>query len=1110
MSMIKLIKGCVLPSQEKRTPEELKSIRTAEQVLEHDDLNSEKTNTNFLKKGFGKMTKKMSELTSSFTTDEAAFRDVIRDVYDPTKINTSISHDNTLLKSAYKTLGEDKVVKQKFLTWRTAKRLISNFERLGYDKLAIADTVEYKGQLLKDNNLTVDDFIKRIKDTYKIIGDEITQYAPMMETLKRLNDLAQRKIDKLNSKDPSLLKDLVGDITDPLSVMDSVIHKLVESKELGHGKYVENLFGVDIDTIIANPRYYDAAAHHIMNSYYNQAVLHDVVIKNNINNEFANEIIKGNFSFKNVDEEYIKQLDENHPLKDAYKSVITIINSSPINQKIFSNIHSEGQDLNTSLAAAVKLIATNSLTKNNPFLRNKRYLTIIKNNRETMPELNKLIDAQNFDLQKLSSELSELNKQTGNKISSNISGINDYLVMWSKADALKQELIKEKYTNIDGVLESIRTKYPGYSFVTKNGTKVMDVNGNFSDIETIKNRSFGHVIDITNPKLIMDDIVSIKNIQENGAGKLAELISTGEISLVPEKNVNFINKYKKTLADRGGFKQLGKLGSMFSKWTLFSPINYPGYLLTTQVFGNFGHTFMADPAAFKHWPKFAKEIKNAWKSDYHKIENEDMRKIIELLTGKEGTSLHQLSESEMNSIGDDLDNIGESFKKIEESSDTEESKTKQMKNVLKTYFKSTAKVSNIVEMVSRGSMAFEILNKQRTGKPLPSTANKYRVEHLWDFDPHTAAVRMANDTHIDYGNLPEWVRKWSQISPFMSFKVGSAQNMIRWYHNTYRAVADAIKGNGDWRTANTYLARGAVAIAWRAGVAALIWNTIMVATGALSEEERKDNNEKYSGSLFNTIANKFGLGLDTNVYLPGTGLKPIDSLLRIGKVNQKYDVFQSIEGMVYEPAKALSDNGVTGAADKMAGIFSEGLSPIFKTPVELALGGGTLRVDGYHAPSSESTATERLTSKIAAFIGASKLVTSVYDIALDRNTSIHSPEAYSVNKWGRRLTEQERSGQSGIEYDAKKIIANNMYRWNVEGTVEAIRQYEHILETTGKYSRQQINQKIRSAIQYHTLSNSVNRNPEFVSKLSVEERKDLQNSINKQQEFLNQIGWGQW
>lgn len=43
----------------------------------------------------------------------------------------------------------------------------------------------------------------------------------------------------------------------------------------------------------------------------------------------------------------------------------------------------------------------------------------------------------------------------------------------------------------------------------------------------------------------------------------------------------------------------------------------------------------------------------------------------------------------------------------------------------------TTKVASIIEMVSRGSMAYEVLAKKRAGKVfMPPTANKHRTEHL--------------------------------------------------------------------------------------------------------------------------------------------------------------------------------------------------------------------------------------------------------------------------------------------------------------------------------------------------------------------------------------------
>lgn len=72
----------------------------------------------------------------------------------------------------------------------------------------------------------------------------------------------------------------------------------------------------------------------------------------------------------------------------------------------------------------------------------------------------------------------------------------------------------------------------------------------------------------------------------------------------------------------------------------------------------------------------------------------------------------------------------------------------------------------------------------------------------------------------------------------------------------------------------------------------------MVALGVLSPEKRKQLNEQNKSNILNSLFGKMGIHLDNNFYIPGTGVKMVDSVFRLNKGNQKGDVFADPEAMI--------------------------------------------------------------------------------------------------------------------------------------------------------------------------------------------------------------------
>lgn len=1074
---------------------------------------------------------------------DAAYYDAYRACYDSNKVKIRMIEMNRRLAKANSHLAGNP----------EAQNLAKGYKRIRIALAEARDIAErYPGEAMPEETKNLPEFIALNEDLVKKGKPALTleQFIDVYSEMKNirenaiasddalsnyhaaLNELANEKLEKIRKLDERVFNDLIGKYTNDLDAMDNIIIKLRGNKVANVGSFYKHIFGVDVQVDINSVAGFDMIAHHMIDSWIASMELTNLILHDQPTDELKTilEAERKNALGKSVpiDMKYVEGLEDGHPLKDTFKRLLrqaTGDGSQEAKERLNKILEeSQGEELFGNLEELARINMHEKLKAefgimNDPVLRNK-----VRNNRERYPELHKYVTNKfNYDVSKISQEINELMGTTKEGVAVNPTLMHEHVIIERTVKELKKQILMERNKNHEEVINAIKEKLGDYTFVTPTGTKIFNTSGRIEDMKDNK-EVFGHIADLTDPGLLMKDVIVAKQIQDQGYSALVSKLIDGDVILVSRKQAETMAYIKNELTKKSNNHMLRKANKIFSMYTLFNPVMYPGYALTTQIFGNIGHTMMADPTAFRHWPTFLKELKKAWNGDYEAIQDPDVREIIKSLMTTENGSIHNMAAEDWTESG--FENVLSQLERIQLEKMSDSEAINFVKKNWNKWMGNSIKAASIIEMISRGSMAYEILRKKRMGKQyLPPTANKHRVEHLWGLDDHLAAVRLANDTHIDYGSAHPLVRRLGPFAPFLSFKVGSSMNMARMFANTYRETAAALQGHGDWRVARSHMSRGAVGVVWRAGVAATIWNSIMVAVGAYGEEQRKRDNGYLNGNIFNELFGKvLPWDLDKGIYLPGTPFRAINKIFRIGKANQKWDVFQTAEGMIPGLDKQWRDaikksGAVEGIGKTMAAQYVSGLTPMIKSPLEYALGGGTLYESGYVARRPEISGTESLAIKAASFVGMGTLVREGIYWKEGVDSEYKDEAAYRIKDWKTAYDALDRTEIDNEKYSTAKMLSSSMAHMNTGMTLEYIAAYEHLIrkeseqrkkEGKSGYSDGMIHDKVRQAIARNTLAYKAKNHHDWTRKLTRTQLDQLRESIKREKLFLDTLGFGRW
>lgn len=1069
--------------------------------------NNKITNTEFSKKimtGF-------SDYVRWYTKD-AKYVDALKDIYDRDKIRKRFGSHANDIKKIYKPIEGNEQLMKTYFQYQEIRRNIRNIK--GMENSDVLNVLEYKQWRSTNMDKSVDDYRSFLNKKLKDYEKAITSNAQLSEVHRGMNKHYSDMIAEIAKIDPELVNKLSGgENMDPMSIVDQIVNNMRSFKDVKPlNEFYKKTLGVDMKVAVDNPNFLDLITTHMVDMYHKQAMLHKTFMDGNINDKLR-DIVKG-MDTKEINKDFINKLPEDNAFKQAWNEALMKIDSRPEFRRIAKKYSDLGNLSDFEIVSkTLNEIASIELMESSNFRNNKSFINFMESRKNNYPELYKLSQNRSFDSEKALEELSRYNKEKGVNYEFDNTSINNALEIKALRDSLKTKLREETFNRAKDVIKELKNKFPNYTLVTRNGTAPFGVEMDEKDISK-NDETLGHLVDLTNPDLLVNDITDMMNLQANGQEALIKMIEEGKINLIPKDQAESLSRVKKLINANVSHFKLNKLNKIFSETTLFAPWNIPGYMLGTQIWGNLGHTMMADPAAFKHWGKMVGNLRKIFTLetdpitgkkkvfyDYDKIENEDERKIIKLLTTSEGSSILGMTSDDFAFLNDP--------EFLADMVEIENSRSqKKLTSVWNKWMKNATTAVTFVEAVSRGSMALEILQKQRKdGVYIPPTANKLRVDHLWGIDPHLAAVRVANDTHIDYANLHPIIRKIGRWAPFFSYIGGSTVNMSRQVFNTYNAVREATK-TGNWKTANSYLGRGAVAVAWRMGIAATIWGTVMVALGVLSPEKRQQLNEQNKSNILNSLFGKMGIHLDNNFYIPGTGVKLVDSALRLNKGNQKGDVFADPEALIPGLDDYWRKDGLKGATMLAAGKIAGRMSPIIKTPIEMAMGGGSITETGYIAPRQGQSYFETVTSKLAAFAGLGTITRTAFDMAHGSPNDFRSDAAYDVNKFS---TQFYNENQDQDLQEAKIALTDRMRHMDPDGTTDAVAAYEKVLAEEGK-TPSQIHSSIRNIFDSHSLANMLNKDKDgkLTAGMSQDELKRLQKAIQAQNQFYNTLGYGRW
>lgn len=1101
------VNACALFIEDNYTKEEKQLTSMANKEM---STKKEKTNTEFYKLNRAK--NKMRNAWRRFTTEDAAVADLMADASDNSKILDRWALIANKIKRAMAPISANKEAMKIYGDYKTATSLLYAAKEFGPE--GVNKLKEWRQYISMQPNGDYDGFVKYWSGIKEKTEQQIATYDNLRQVQAGMNRIALDSINELKRMDINTYNKLVPNAVHPSEVMaaiDAKIRLAGENKMLK--EFYNGTLGIDIDVVLDNPNFTDLINHHVLDMYKAGLMLHNRVVKENINEELLKEIDGITSNVKEITPEYIQKLPSDNQLRKGYMEAVNEFYLNTSNKELLTN--AEGKTIFEKMENAMKLISAKKLLEDNKFLMNVKNRGIITQNKELMPNLKSLIDGKNYDPMALHSEIKNLSDITSNDYTLTNSSVNSSTLAMNFIKELKLELNKHIKSNAEEYMVELQQRFPNHTFVTTNGTRILDMNNKIQDIE--KNKEIlGHVVDLANANLLLDDAITMKLVQDQGAEALRNMVLEGKINLIPKTQADTLSRIKNEVATEVksfGFRGLNKL---FNMSTLFAPWNLPGYIVGTQVWGNIGHTMMAFPEAMRNWPKMFKHIKEAitWEDkiidgktkkrmsfDYDKITDEDARKIIELATTSEGSSLLSINMEDFSFLEDPQ--LAELLNKKELEEGDSQALGKLISKKWYGWMRTGTKIVGLIEAVSRTSMAMEVLNKRKKGKEyIPSTANRERVAHLWGINDHLAAMRVANDTHIDYRNLPPVIKKMGGLFPFVTYKVGSTINMGRQYTNIYKSVKEAMR-SGDWKTAKSYLGHGAISTAWRAGIAATLWGTIMVSLGWLSPEKRKKNNEQSNSNIFNSMFKHMGINLDNNIYIPGTGVKPLDSLLRLGKANQKMDAFSDAEALIPGLDEKWRQNGMSGAIQFASGKIASSMSPLIKTPIEMMMGGGTIYETGYQQPKPGTSQAELLSTKMLGFVGLSTVARNAFDYAHGTVNEPRSEAADAVYEWGEKFKDD----RDQAAYDARNGVRYAMNRLDAQSTTDAIRAYEHVLANEGKTVRQ-INDAVRSTLKYNMLSNKVDTHKDMIKSLSQRDRDSLQAAINTQQQFMSSLGYG--
>lgn len=1112
------------------TEDDIKSIYNEEQQKQNNKMNGAsviKENTKFRdpldmyeKKGWlGSFKGVVKEIIDYATGEIPKFVDLAKDLWSEEKMTgrwkaihdridwnvRNISGDPRRMEIYRNSLRTSAILTQIAMFSNPETRSLTKLE----NEHAIIGFKQWSQGRTKDN--TLNDYKRFVEET-KVSEDKfIANDTLLLEAIKQRNLFAQEMVNKIAKVDPNFAAKMLGgqEAHDHMSVAFAVMARAFSMQDKGVvDKIYNRLYALNIQGALEAPQFFEHNMHQLLDAHYNSLRFHNEMMKGNANKELIELLTQNASNVKPLTLAEMRKLEPGNPLKTAIDDIDTRLLNDPELQTFVKNSIAKG-DVNIIIDALEKKALLETRKASGAF--NDTTRRVIKNNKEIFPNIyDAVFNNKLNNVSDIMAEADVLNKQYGENLQMNAEKLHSAQMWFELGKDFKSKIDNHGVEVSTNFMRDIASQFPNHVLVTSSGTQLFSRSGRFQDLEH-NGDMIGHIADLTNPELLLDDAIYINKIKSVGDKAIIDMINSGQVTLIPKEQAKMLASAKKAAlppAERRTI--LGKINGMFSVNQLFGPTRFLSYA-QQQIFGNIGSTIAANPAAFKHWPKAIKALTEFMKNgkNTNAITDPEMRKIMTYLFTSEGGGLHQLTLDNLKIFGD------ENFKKELDALSVDPTAT----GVTKFYRKWLAgmgNVSSIIENISRGALAYHTLQGWKAGKLyVPLTANGKRVADLWDIDPELAAVRISNDAHVDYKNLPPTIKHLTKNMPFFSYTIGAALNYLRSFVGLGRSYRDAFRGEGSWSLAGKHTVLTAASLIFRLGAMAFLVNSIWKMLGLLPEDqEEKMRNSKDK----NLIQSLFGMGgMDTHLwsamYIPGTGSKTINDFFGWGKTTNQYDQFKGVEQLVPYATERWYQKGDDGQMESPFKIGAETyvsmMSPGIKIPVELAMGGGTLMSDGYISPRAGQGEIQTITEKISTIFGANTMTRDLFNAWHGNDNVIKSTNA--------AYHQEIMSQMNNIKYaetpanDLNKQLGYAIKDMNVNQTHDIIAKLEQQYQSQG-LTQNEIGDKMRSTFDHNSIAGSINgkQYQSWLNGMSSDDYSKLQKALNVESDFKNAIGYNYW
>lgn len=979
--------------------------------------------------------------------------------------------------------------------------LTSDFDIMGY-KQWMSD--KSTNNSLMDYKKFIEDF--KAKDDALIADDTLT-----LEAIKQRNAMLQETLDKINLIDPSFTKKLLGnlDSNDPIAIGAAVMGRAMTAKggELVD-KIYNQLYGFNVKGTIDFPEWMEHNMHQLLNAHYNSLRFHNELMKENKNYELIQALLKYTSSAKPLTLQDMRALPDGHPARDLIDDLDARMKSDPALMQLIKHTNLVG-DINI-LVDALQKRAMVEVRKSFSTMSDKAR-RLIENNANSYPTLYKALKNGDFGNHKLIiDEMKAFNDTYGDNLEVHGTNFHEAELWYIFSDELKNASANVTTEVSKEALKQIQTQFPGYVLVTRNGSQVYSKSGKFEDIEH-NGDMIGHIADLTNPEMLLEDVIAFNKLKDVGDKALIDMIKRGDIALIPKDKAKMLAEAKKAALPSDQRRSIiAKINSVFSKHQLFGPTRILPYF-QQQVLGNIGSTIAAHPGAFKYWPAATKAVLEYWRNGKNPwaIKDPQMKKIISYLLSSEGGGMHSLTMEDMKLFGNE-----EFQAQLEALSN--ENKPESFLKFWNKYLKGAANISSAIESISRGALAYHILEARKKGKGYtPLTANAKRVEDLWGIDNELAAVRLSNDAHIDYRNLPPKAKELFKNFPFISFVMGSALNNFRQMLGLVNAYKAAFRGEEAWSTVGRKTALSVGSLVFRYGALAFMVNSVWKLLGMLPEDQEEKMKKSSDKNLIQSILGITGADthLWSSMYIPGSSSKMFNDIVGIGKTTNAYDQFKQSEQMIpylTERWYAKDDDGKMKSPIQIgAEQYISMMSPAIKIPVELAMGGGTLMSDGYVAPRSGQGAGQTVTEKVASMFGLNTFTRDAFNAWYGNDDISKSPSAVYHQVFMSQMNEIKYADTPSS--DLNKQLGYAIKDLNVNHTHDIIAKLEQEYSKEG-LTQSEISSKLRSTFDRNTISGTVggSQYQGWLSGMNSDDRNKMQKALDVEKDFRNAIGYNYW